>query len=252
VPYCTKCGTQVAESQRYCGNCGSTLTATSSNSFTHRTRFQPKWLLPVAVLGLVSLGVVSYLSFRLWVPIQPLPVNTPTPSTPYSSTDTKAQQASSAPEAWYLIITDPETAESLEDLGMVPPVYSTEENCELGKENDPMITGLPKGNLVEKSYQCVSSNDSRWDRVPPQDRWFLFWAANFAPNPISYCISLNQISVNHVPGQSSFITQAECEKKGHEFADSMLGEPSKRFPPQLPDCTYCIKGNNPILREPPS
>jgi hypothetical protein len=99
-----------------------------------------------------------------------------------------------------------------------------------------------------KALQCVPDSDPRWGDTPPEKRWFLFFGAIM---PEGKCRSEQQMLAGRVASVFSSPDESTCKSKGKEYAESMLGKPSERPSPTTPDCTYCIRGDDPLLRSQP-
>lgn len=103
--------------------------------------------------------------------------------------------------------------------------------------------------MFEHALQCVRSRDDHWKGLAPQNRWFLFFGFNSATGK---CRDEKEVVADRLASVFSSASEAECKAKGVRFATAMLGKSSER-PPDTPDCTYCIRGDDPMLRfQPPA
>lgn len=180
----------------------------------------------------------------------------------WSLTGAMAPQTMAAgqPETWYLAVVGANNPAAprahvskagYEDI--VAGAFSTRRECQTVKDgffiahanecSDVKSCRKLKA-MFERVLQCVRGRDAHWEGLPPQKRWFLFWGFDSASGK---CRDQKQVVADRAASVLSSKSEAECKAKGVEFADAMLGKPAER-PPHTPDCTYCIRGDDSMLR----
>jgi len=171
----------------------------------------------------------------------------------------RAQSAGSHP--WYLAelnADDPTAVPSLADYkgeltAIAAGIFSSRQACEKGKQqfiaeqakacSDP-ASCKQMDHTFNAALQCVRDNDPHWKGNPPARRWFAFFGFDSADLT---CRSQAQVIAQRMVSVASASTDSECWEKAADFATGILGPRAQRNPP-MSDCTYCLRGDAPVLQ----